>query len=142
MPSPVQVERPVEAPTPAPTVPVISAPAAPAADDETRVQQTLQPRETEATLMRKYLVGLRKAIQSRLVYPAEARQGGYTGAPVIRFTITDSGAILPGSLAVHASSGHAVLDDNALRAALAGAPFERPPRQMDVVIAVAFAQEK
>jgi len=77
-----------------------------------------------------------------LIYPQEARELGWVGTPTIGFTITDSGEILPGSLALHTSSGHAVLDDNALRAATAGGPFERPPRQMAVVIAVSFAQDR
>jgi len=43
---------------------------------------------------------------------------------------------------VQRSSGHSVLDESAMRAALAGAPFEKPPRQMDVAIAVAFVQDR
>ncbi|MGZ5058338.1 MAG: hypothetical protein ACXWAA_07820, partial [Methylobacter sp.] len=70
-----------------------------------QVQQTLMPRESEASLIRKYLAGLKQDIQNHLEYPQEALDSGYIGAPVIRFTITESGDILPGSLAINKSSG-------------------------------------
>ncbi len=142
-PSPVQVERPVQEPvqvSPEPTVAAVQPPANGAEED--RVQQTVRARSADPDAIRKYLAGLKKAIQSKLVYPAEAREAGYVGAPMIRFTLTESGEILPGSLAVQKSSGYPMLDESAMRAALAGAPFDRSPRQMEVAIAVAFARER
>jgi periplasmic protein TonB len=64
------------------------------------------------------------------------------GAPTIRFTLTEEGNILSGSLAVAKSSGYPVLDESAMRAAQAGAPFEKPPRRMEVAIAIGFVQER
>lgn len=142
-PSPVPVERPVQEPvqvSPEPTVAAVQPPANGAEED--RVQQTVRARSADPDAIRKYLAGLKKAIQGKLVYPTEAREAGYVGAPMIRFTLTESGEILPGSLAVQKSSGYPMLDESAMRAALAGAPFDRPPRQMEVAIAVAFARER
>lgn len=106
-----------------------------------QVKQTLKPRESEVSLIRKYLAGLTQEIQDHLEYPREARDAGYVGAPTIRFTITESGDILPTSLSVHKSSGSALLDEKALQAAQAAAPMAKPPRQMTVTITVAFTQE-
>lgn len=106
--------------------------------DAQQVQQALKPQESEATLIRKYLAGLKREIQNHLEYPREARDAGYVGSPVIRFTITESGDILPGSLSVHKSSGSALLDAKALQAARDAAPMAKPPRQMAVTITVVF----
>lgn len=143
-PSPVQVarvEEPVRA-SPEPQQQVAAPPPVANAAEEDRMQQTVRARDDGADALRKYLAGLRKAIQGKLVYPAEAREAGYVGAPTIRFTLTEEGNILSGSLAVAKSSGYPVLDESALRAAQAGAPFEKPPRRMDVAIAIGFVQER
>lgn len=143
-PSTVQVARPVEASAPVPPTPPLQVAAAPSvapAAEEDRAQQTVRVHSTDADALRKYLASLRKAIQSRLVYPAAAREAGYAGVPKIRFVLTESGEILTGSLAVQKSSGYASLDDSAMHAALASAPFDKPPRQMAVAIDVAFVQE-
>lgn len=140
---PPQASAATPAPAPPSTEPIVAA----GADAlQNRNQQTVQRPQDEiadpADLMRKYLGSLRHAIQEHLVYPPEARDIGYVGSPVIRFTLAENGEILPGSLAVHKSSGYPVLDDNALRAALASSPFGRPPRQMEITMAVAFARER
>jgi len=143
-PSPVQVaraEEPVRA-SPEPQQQVAAPPPVANAAEEDRMQQTVRARDDGADALRKYLAGLRKAIQGKLVYPAEAREAGYVGAPTIRFTLTEEGNILSGSLAVAKSSGYPVLDESAMRAAQAGVPFEKPPRRMEVAIAIGFVQER
>jgi protein TonB len=141
--SPVQVAEPQEHSAEAPAQPSAPPEPAPAAGSARQDQapQTIQQRDTsEADAIRKYLAGLKKAIQANMVYPAQARELGYTGVPVIRFTLTESGDILPGSLAVHRSSGHAVLDDSALQAVLDSAPRPPPPRRMNVVLDLYFVE--
>ena len=115
---------------------------APQGVDAQQIAQQLAARESELSLMRKYLAGLKQAIQSHLEYPQEAREPGNLGAAVIlRFTLTESGDILAGSLSINKSSGSAVLDAKALEAAQSAAPMARPPRQMTVTITVVFAQD-
>ncbi|WP_333873626.1 TonB family protein [Methylobacter sp.] len=123
-------------PTPAPVEQAM-----PKGAEVQQVQQTLMPRESEASLIRKYLAGLKQDIQKHLEYPQEALDSGYIGAPVIRFTITESGDILPGSLAINKSSGSDLLDEKALQAARGSAPMAKPPRQMTVTITLAFTQD-
>lgn len=130
--TPVVPERAMPAPEAAPPHPA----------EEARPAQTIRPRpQDEAAAIQQYLRALRQAIQSRLVYPPEARAAGVVGAPVIRFAITASGEIQPGSLALQESSGHPVLDERALAAALASAPLARPPKPMKVAIAVSFTRD-
>ena len=92
--------------------------------------------------MTRYLGGLRKAIQSRLRYPGAARRDAMTGTPVVRFTIAENGSILPGTLVIHKSSGYDLLDRSALEAARASSPLPVPPRRMQVVIAISFAESR
>lgn len=136
-PSPVAPEVARPRPEPAPEV------VPPATADDARLAQTIRaPRPPdEAAAIQRYLRALRQAIQSRLVYPPEARALGAVGAPVIRFAITASGDIQPGSLSIQESSGYPVLDDKALAAALASAPLAPPPKPMKVAIAVSFTRE-
>jgi TonB family protein len=91
--------------------------------------------------MKRYLAALKKNIQSHLAYPASAKDQGQVGATVIRFTLTESGEIQPDSLSVQTSSGSALLDASALKAAQAAAPFMPPPRRMNVSIGLSFFRE-
>lgn len=145
-PSPVQVAAPVKESPPAeelPVAPPSKAEAQPSKsrDDANQLQQTTRVQESEVDAIRRYLAGLRKAIQSRTVYPPEVRQKDYTGESAIAFRITDDGGIQPGSLKVRRSSGHAVLDESAMQAALASVPLARPPRQMEVVLVISFFRD-
>lgn len=98
--------------------------------------------ESDADRIKGYLARLAKRLQASLVYPQEVRKNGVEGVSTIMFTITTSGAIKANSLRVQKSSGHAALDANALKSALAGAPFEKPPKEdLNVSIAVSFSVE-
>jgi protein TonB len=88
-----------------------------------------------------YLARLSKRLQACLVYPQEVRKSGIEGVSRIRFVITETGTVKPGSLTVVKSSGYPALDSNALKAALAGSPYEKPPKELLVTIAVAFTME-
>lgn len=134
------VHAPLELPAPPEQAP--DPPPSPLATNLERPQQTVRPRSAENNDIRKYVAGLSKAIQDKLIYPSEAREAEYIGAPVIAFTLTEEGQILPGSLHVQRSSGFPVLDESAMHAALASAPFARPPQRMDIAITVSFAQQR
>ena len=162
-PDTVQVEKPVEEkpaeppaekprPRPRPQPVRVASPQEPrvvesaAAIDSTKGEQEEQAQQTtaeeiEATIMRRYLVGLRKAIEANLIYPSSGRKEGAIGVPVIRFTITEAGHVLPGSLTVYKSSGFAVLDEAAKKAALESVPLPLPPRQIEVTIAISFKEK-
>ena len=79
-----------------------------------------------------------RRLQANLVYPEKMRRNGVEAVTTIVFTVTELGQIKKDSLQVRKSSGYKEMDDNALRAARDSAPFGEPPREMTLVIDVAF----
>jgi protein TonB len=114
-----------------------------AGGDVAQRQQTIghTGQETDGDRIRSYVARLGKRLQASLVYPPEVRKNGVEGVSTIMFTITTSGAIKADSLRLQKSSGHPAMDTNALKSALAGAPFEKPPKELTVSIAVSFAND-
>ncbi|MDR0816837.1 MAG: TonB family protein [Desulfovibrio sp.] len=107
---------------------------------EEQIRQTVSKKELEASLMRQYLASLSKAVRGRLRYPVEARAKGYTGVVAVSFVITVDGQMLPGSEAVRIGSGSPVLDNAALKAVRDSEDLLKPPRQMEVVVSINFAE--
>ncbi len=107
---------------------------------EAQVAQKLATSEDEQAAIRRYVAGLSKALQRKLVYPQGARGAGAIGAPTIAFTLTENGGIEPDTLKVYKSSGFALLDESALQAARDAVPFQAPPKRMNIVVAVSFAE--
>lgn len=103
--------------------------------------QTIRTGEHEGGVIAAYLAKVSKRVQANLVYPEETRKHGVEGVSIVSFTITESGAIEEGSLKVRKSSGYPALDSNALKSVVASAPFERPPKEIAVRIAVEFNVE-
>jgi protein TonB len=104
--------------------------------------QTIDVRQKDIDALKQYAAIVQKKIQANLVYSAQARKAGHEGSPVIKFTVTESGMILPGSLRVIRSSGYAELDESALNAAHASEPFDRPLHQMEVAMQLGFGQSR
>ena len=94
-----------------------------------------------AARISEYARKMAKRMYSLLVYPAEVRKHGIEGVSTIAFIVTESGAIKEGSLRVAKGSGYPALDSSALKAALASAPFEKPPKEMPISIAISFNVE-
>lgn len=138
-PSPVKLS----ATPPTPTAKAVAAPPRPVDKeaDTAREQQTIKPPPMSHNAKLKYVESISRAVQHRLVYPPEAREAGYVGSPQVRFIVTENGEILPGSLVLQRSSGHAMLDEQALRATLASAPFDKPPQRMNVVLTLPSAED-
>jgi len=115
-----------------------AAEAAHAASSDAQIQTTIAAKATDADALKRYLVKLRKKLQENIVYPEEAKEKGYEGNPVLRFTITEDGTIRPGSLVIVQSSGYLVLDQSAIEAALASEPFDRPAHRMEAAVKLTF----
>ncbi|QDR80263.1 energy transducer TonB [Sporomusa termitida] len=129
--SPVLVEKVEEAPF----KPVLAALHTADAATEQK-QQTIRP-VTEDSLQQ-YMARVTRKVRGHLTYPQEARGNGMKGTTTIAFTITSSGDIKGNSLRVQKSSGYAVLDSSALASAQVSAPFEEPPKEISIAIAVSF----
>ena len=107
---------------------------------EQRIQEALRRQREDAlkAQFQRYLQSLRSQLQRNLVYPATAKLSGMQGITVIGFTVTSAGEIRSNSLRVIKSSGFPELDQNALATARFSAPFDQPPREIKVSIAVSF----
>ena len=85
-----------------------------------------------------YTARVARRLQANLVYPEKMRRNGIEAVTTIIFTVNGSGQIIRDSLKVRKSSGYKEMDDNALKAARESAPFDKPPKEITLVIDVAF----
>jgi len=79
---------------------------------------------------------IRRRIGDKLVYPPHARRAGMQGITELGFTIHEDGSV--SGVTVRASSGHAILDEAAVTAVFAAAPFPRPPSPARIAIPISF----
>lgn len=75
---------------------------------------------------------LRAAIQSRIVYPAEAVRRGLEGEVLLRIRIGTGGS--PGEIRVAKSSGARILDEAARRGVVRAAPLPSAPGWVEVPV--------
>lgn len=127
-------DKPEVQPQPAPVAP---APVA-GVEVQQRQQTIMSAEELEAAMIRAYLAKLAKQLRSNLVYPEEVRKHGIEGVSTISFHITGSGNLVENTLRVQKSSGYPALDANALKSVRVSAPFEKPPKELAVSIAMSF----
>jgi len=80
---------------------------------------------TDEAYRRAHFVAIRDAILAHLQYPLIARRRGWSGQVEVCFLIAPDGSV--SELRIRSSSGHAVLDEQALAAIRRAAPFT-PPR--------------
>jgi protein TonB len=79
---------------------------------------------------------IQRRIRDRLVYPSAARRAGIQGVTEVSFIIREDGSI--GAVTVRTGSGHTVLDEAAVAAVSAAAPFPRPPMPARIAIPISF----
>jgi protein TonB len=77
-----------------------------------------------------YLKQLKRKIANKWLYPEEACARQETGTAVVRFSIAEEG-ILVDSLII-SSSGHDILDSEALRVVRAAGPFNPLPKKFNL----------
>jgi protein TonB len=75
-----------------------------------------------------YLGRLKQRIQREWAYPLEAQRLGLFGELLLVFTVNKEGSLL--NLRLVQSSGFPILDNEALRAVRAAAPFDPIPPEM------------
>ena len=96
-----------------------------------------------ASLRERYLTAhfsyIRDKVFTRLNYPNLARRMGWTGQVKVGFIILENGEIE--QLRIEESSGHKVLDRQALQAVEKAAPFPPPPVAADIILPVTFQLE-
>jgi protein TonB len=101
-------------------------------------QQTIAAHNNMNDRIAAYMSQLTKQLQSNLIYPQDAKKKRIEGTSLVSFVITESGEIQPNTLAVKRSSGNTTLDASALRTVASSAPFQKPPRELNVSIELEF----
>jgi protein TonB len=114
----------------------------PGAPERQNAQTIKTDRDIEADRLREYVKLLTKKVQANLVYPEEGRKAGLQGTATVSFTILQTGQISPETLKVVTGSGQPKLDASALATVRASAPFEPPPKEMTVAVAVGFGRKR
>ncbi|WP_457599831.1 TonB family protein [Hydrogenivirga sp.] len=83
---------------------------------------------------------IREIVERYLTYPPVARRMGWEGTVVVRFVLTPSGVVEEEN--IEKSSGHEILDRNALRVVrIASREFPRPSQSVVVVLPVVYRLE-
>lgn len=148
-PKPVKPKAPLAAVAPAPATP---APASAASNPEpktavSRDEQILAAPSAEdqdisraAEYHRTNFAAIRDAIVAKIHYPTVARRKGWHGKVAISFVITTDGSV--GDLQVLSSSGHPLLDEQALDAIRRSAPFTPPGSTIHLTMPVTFQLDK
>jgi protein TonB len=88
------------------------------------------------TYVRRNFTYIQRRIRDRLRYPPQARRAGIQGTVEVGFTVHRDGAV--SAVVMLVSSGQESLDQAAMAAVRAAAPFPPPPAQARLSIPVAF----
>ncbi|MDR1726740.1 MAG: TonB family protein [Acidobacteriota bacterium] len=88
-----------------------------------------------------YTAMVARRLQANLIYPEDMRKKGIEAVVTIAFTVTENGRIKGNSVEVRKGSGYSSLDERAVKSARSSAPFAKPPRELKLVIEVAFNVE-
>lgn len=111
-------------------------------ENEQHAQIIQRRADEEMNVLKAYIRNLSKKIQTKLLYPKEARHSGLQGVTTVSFRIKGDGTMHPDSLKIVASSGRVELDISALDTVRACAPFAVPPRDVTVTMAVTYARKR
>jgi protein TonB len=146
-PSPVAAphvdEEPVKAAVPDATV--AAAPQPPPAAPPPLTLQAAAPQPSRGDLLLGYGQAISRALAPYKEYPPVAQMQGWQGAVTMRLRVAPSGRLIDAQ--VHASSGHEVLDRQALAMASKPERYPAPPeelrdREVAVLVPVVFRLER
>lgn len=106
---------------------------------EQKQAQTLTQEQEDQLRKLAYVRALAKKLKGNLVLPADARRTIRSrGTTRVSFTVEADGRVRAGTLKVKTSSGQPRYDAAALRTVEANAPFDPPPREMEVSVPVEY----
>ena len=136
----IEEER-AQAPAPeAPVAPPVSSPQSPPL-----AIQVPAPRVSSSRLLSSYGLTIAEVLARYKEYPPIAQMQGWEGSVTMQLRVAASGRLLEAE--VHRSSGHGVLDRQALAMAAKAARFPPPPeglgdREIEVLVPVVFRLER
>jgi protein TonB len=89
-----------------------------------------------AAYLKEHFAFIRELIVKNLTYPAIARRMGWKGGLTVSFVICEGGSVE--NIRIVKSSGHKILDENAVATIKGLQPFPRPPVRAEIVIPIEY----
>jgi protein TonB len=90
----------------------------------------------KAAYLKEHFAFIRELILKNLTYPAIARRMGWKGHLTVSFVICEGGSVE--NIRIVKSSGHRILDENALSTVKRIQPFPKPPVRAEIVIPIEY----
>ncbi|MFZ5906757.1 MAG: energy transducer TonB family protein [Nitrospirota bacterium] len=90
-----------------------------------------------AVFLKKHFLSIREIIQRNTLYPVLARRMGWEGKVIISFLLMPDGKVL--DIRITKSSGHEILDRNAVETIKRVSPFPPPPLKAEITVPVVYA---
>jgi protein TonB len=94
----------------------------------------------KAAYLKRHFAFIRDLILKNLNYPSVARKMGWSGHLTVSFVICEGGKVE--NIRVIKSSGHKVLDENAVTTIKEIQPFPKPPVKAEIVIPIEYRLER
>ena len=79
---------------------------------------------------------IKDIIHRQIIYPATAKKMGWEGKVIVSFIISSEGNTR--NIMISKSSGHEILDENAVKAVKRASPFPKPPVEAQIIIPVLY----
>jgi len=79
---------------------------------------------------------IKDLIYKQIIYPATAKKMGWEGRVIVSFIISSEGYTR--NIMISKSSGHEILDENAVKAVKRASPFPKPPVEAQIIIPVLY----
>jgi protein TonB len=89
-----------------------------------------------AAYLKEHFAFIRELILKHLTYPTVARRMGWKGRLTVSFVICEGGGVE--NVRIVRSSGHKILDENALSTVRKIQPFPKPPVRAEIVIPIEY----
>lgn len=95
-----------------------------------------RPFEARDKYLREHYTYIRELIMKNLLYPAIAREKGWTGQTRISFVVCEDGCVA--DIRVVTSSGYRMLDKNVIETIKRASPFPPPPVRAEIVLPITY----
>ena len=90
----------------------------------------------KAKYMEQHFAYIKEMIEKEFVYPRIARRRGLEGKVIVSFVICEDGTVH--GINIVESSGHKILDNNAIACVKRAAPFPPPPARAELVFPITY----
>jgi len=95
-----------------------------------------RPFEARDKYLREHYTYIRELIMKNLLYPAIAREKGWTGQTRISFVVCENGCVA--DIRIVTSSGYRMLDKNVIETIKRASPFPPPPVRAEIVLPITY----